>query len=280
MSIAGQRCDDLRRDGFLVMKRFYDIDRDIRPIRESIRSIVDILLKKHSLKSACASPLEAMTQGYLSLIAADRRWGGHAYDAVKQIPAFLSLVACKRNADLFAELRPGSMPGIAGGGFGIRIDNPNEEKYRADWHQEFPAQLRSVDGLVFWSPLLELTQAMGPVEIAVASHLEGIIPVHSDAGAANQTGAYALRLDDLEARLARFQRVAPVTEPGDLIIMDFLTIHRSGRNVSDRPRWSMQFRYFNFLDPTGIDMEWSGSFAAGTNFAELLPQLAARKNAT
>ena len=216
-----------------------------------------------------------MTRTYPAIIAANRRYGSEVYDAVKQIPAFCALVADARNAELFRVLRPDSVPGIAGGGAGIRIDNPGEDKYRAAWHQEFPSQLRSLDGVVFWSPLLPVVPEMGPVELCVGSHKEGPIPVYEDDGGVGQTGAYALRLDREGERVAKYERIAPHTQPGDLLIMDFLTLHASGRNISDRPRWSMQWRLFNFEDPIGIKIGWRGSYAAGVKFQDIFPELVA-----
>jgi hypothetical protein len=35
----------------------------------------------------------------------------------------------------------------------------------------------------------------------------------------------------------------------------------------------MQFRYFNFLEPTGQSHGWKGSFAAGVDFASIHPEL-------
>jgi ectoine hydroxylase-related dioxygenase (phytanoyl-CoA dioxygenase family) len=273
---VSQRRADFARDGFLVVKNYYDRARDISPITRGIRQIVELVASKHGLDVPCATPIEAITDGYTRLVAKNRQWGAHVYDAIKQIPAFMTLVAHPRNSELFEELRPQSIPGLAAGGYGIRIDIPGEERYRAPWHQEFPAQLRSADGVVFWSPLLALTQEMGPVEIAVGSHAEGFVPVHEDGGDAGKTGAYALRLDDEQRRLSRYRRIAPLTEPGDLVLLDFLTLHQSGQNLAAHPRWTMQFRYFNFADPVGIDIDWKGSFAAGENFAAIMPRLMAR----
>src|SRR5690606_12404057 len=117
------------------------------------------------------------------------------------------------------------------------IDNPGEEKFRAHWHQEFPGQLRSLDGIVFWTPLLPVTADMGPVQIAAGSHAEGLIPVYRDDAGLGKTGAYALFMDREEERLARYEKVAPLTTPGDLVLMDFLTMHQGGHNVSAIPRW-------------------------------------------
>lgn len=82
-----------------------------------------------------------MTIAYPRLIAKNHSWGGEVYDAVKQIPAFMRLVSNAANDEVFSVLRPGSVPGLAAGGYGIRIDNPGEEKFRAQWHQEFSSQL-------------------------------------------------------------------------------------------------------------------------------------------
>ena len=273
MPITETQVDAFQRDGYLLIPGFYDEKSQIEPIREQIRQIITILCKKHGVETACDTPVEAMAEGYMGLITLDRRLGGAVYDAVKQIPEFMRLVAEPQNAQIFSELRPGSQPGIAAGGFGIRIDNPSEDRYRAPWHQEFPAQLRSLDGVVFWSPLVEITPELGPVEIANGSHKEGPIPVYEDNGDIVRSGAYSLRLDREQERLRKYPIVAPCTKPGDLILMDFLTLHQSGRNAATRSRWSMQFRYFNFADPVGVDIAWAGSFAAGKRFEEFFPNI-------
>lgn len=262
-----------QNDGFVLLPEFYDIENEIAPIQEGIRQIVELSARRHGLKIACDTPLEAMTTGFMTLIAKDRSIGSEIYDAVKQVLGFMRLVVDRRNEELFRGLRAGSIPGIAAGGYGIRIDNPREGKFRAPWHQEFPAQLRSLDGIVFWSPLLPVAPEMGPVEIARGSHREGIVPVFSESGQNAREGAYGLRLDDEERRLAAYEKCAPLSKPGDLLLMDFLTLHQSGENLSDRPRWSMQFRYFNFAEPTAIRIGWCGSFAAGVKFSDIIPNL-------
>jgi len=270
--------DQFADKGYVVLPGFYDLAADIAPIQEGIRRIVELLCGKYGVAAATGTAVEAMTLAYPALIARNRAWGGEVYDAIKQIPAFLRLVSRAQNEDLFRLMRPDSAPGIAAGGYGIRIDNPGEEKFRAHWHQEFPSQLRSRDGIVFWSPLLPVTEAMGPVQIAEGSHAEGAIPVYLDDKGVGASGAYALHLDGGEDRIARYPQVAPLTGPGDLILMDFMTLHQSGHNLAPFPRWSIQFRLFNYADPLGIRIGWRGSFAAGEDFAEIMPELLARKH--
>jgi hypothetical protein len=268
--------DDRRRferDGVLVLPGFYDAERDVEPVQRGIHAVIGEVMRRHGVPDTRApwSPA-TFDDGYLGLIAADRRWGGEVYDAVKQIPAFVRLVGHPDNEALVRALRPGCVPGLAAGGHGIRIDNPDEDRYRAHWHQEYPAQLRSLDGVVFWSPLLAITPELGPVTLCPGSHREGPLPVREEAVGA-RSGAYALRLADEAAVVGRHPQVAPLTRPGDLVVMDFLLVHASGFNRAGRPRWSMQFRYFNFAEPTGRAHGWKGSYAAGVDFRRIHPEL-------
>ena len=262
-------------DGLLVLPGFYSASADIEPVQRGIYELIGQVLARHGVADQRPpfSPAN-FDAGFQALIAQDRSWGGEVYDAVKQIPAFVRLVADPAHEQLMRELRPGSLPGLAAGGYGIRIDNPHEDRFRALWHQEYPAQLRSLDGLVFWSPLVPITAALGPVQFCPGSQQEGALPVFADASAA-RTGAYALTLKDEAALLARYEQIAPLSDPTDLIVIDFLLLHASGHNRAERSRWTMQFRYFNFADPTGRAHGWAGSFAAGQDFRTIHPELCA-----
>jgi hypothetical protein len=269
--------EDFHRNGILLLPGFYDRYRDIRPIQQSIYEIIGLVIAKYDLPILRPpfSP-ECFDEGFQELIAVNRTYGSEVYDAVKQIPAFVRLVGHSVHERLFRELRGGSIPGVAAGGFGIRIDNPNEDRFRANWHQEYPAQLRSLDGLVYMSPLVSVTEDMGPVEFCRGSQVEGPLPVFTqDRHNAKKSGAYSLTLQGEEALLKKYPHVSPLTRPGDLLIIDFLVLHASGHNRSRRSRWSMQLRYFNFNEPTGISHGWQGSYAAGIDFRTIHPELCA-----
>ncbi len=268
--------ETFQEEGLLIIPGFYDLERDILPIQRAIYDIIGLVIDKYRLPiSRQPFSVETFDSGYQALIAANRAHGGEVYDAVKQIPAFVRLVAHPLHDRLFRELRgEEALPGVAAGGYGIRIDNPGEERFRANWHQEYPAQLRSLDGLVYWSPLLTVSEELGPVQFCLGSHHDGLVPVHS-AGADGKTRAYALVLQDEQERIARYRQVAPLTSPGDLVVVDFLVLHASGFNRAQRSRWSMQLRYFNFNEPTGRAHGWKGSFAADVDFRSVHPELCA-----
>ena len=275
LHITDEMRADFERDGFIILRDFFDLAASIEPIQQGIHSIIGRVLERAGMddQRGAFDPAH-FDEYYQAIIAKDRSLGGLVYDAVKQIPAFMRLCAHPDLETLFRALRPGSLPGLAAGGYGIRIDNPNEERFRAPWHQEYPAQLRSLNGLVYWAPLVEVTELIGPVKIAIGSHKGGPIPVYTkDPNNPEKAGAYALILQDEASLVARYEQAAPLTRPGDLVVMDFLVLHASGRNVGDRSRWSMQLRYFDFNEPTGTRYGWKGSFASGVDFATIHPEL-------
>lgn len=274
-SLSDAQVAKFHHDGLLVLPGFYDAASDILPIQRAIHQIIGQVMKRHEIPDTRpAFSADRFDDGYQPLIALDRSYGGEVYDAVKQAPAFVRLLADSRHEQLFSILRPGSIPGIAGGGYGIRIDNPGEDRFRAEWHQEYPSQLRSLDGLVFWSPLVPMSTELGPIQFCLGSHSVGAVPVVQRAED-DKAGAYALRLEGESSLLEQFPRIAPLTSPCDLVVVDFLTLHASGFNRSKRSRWSLQFRYFNFDDPAGLAHGWKGSFAAGVDFRSIHPELCA-----
>lgn len=274
--LTDEQVADFERDGVLHVPGFYDARRQIEPIQRAIHRVIGLLIARHGLPvdQAPFTP-ETFDSGYAQLIARDRAIGGEVYDAVKQIPAFVRLVACEAHAAVLRQLRRTELAGLAAGGYGIRIDNPGEERFRANWHQDYHAQLQSLDGLVFWSPLLSITPDLGPVEVCVGSHTLGPVRVHTvDPRNAEKTGAYALTLENESELTARFDHLAPLSEPGDLILLDYLVLHQSGVNRSDRSRWSMQMRYFNFEEPRGARNGW-GRPAEADRLARAHPELIA-----
>ncbi len=168
-----QQVTEFNENGFMVIKGFYDHKTEIEPIQYAIWKIIDILLKKYQINIQQQSFLPTtFDYGYQELIASNRKHGGDVYDAVKQITAFMWLFSLVKNKDVFTQLRGKNVfTGIAGAGYGIRIDNPHEEKYRSLWHYEYRDQLRSIDGIVFWSPLVPVTEDLGAVQIAL-SHIK------------------------------------------------------------------------------------------------------------
>lgn len=272
MPLTLEQVAAFRRDGLLVLRGFYDRPREIEPIQRAIYDIIGLVIRKYALPvERPAFHPDTFDAGYQQVIAANRAYGGEVYDAIKHIPAFVRLAASERHERLFCQLRDTDRAGVGVNAFGIRIDNPFEEKFKANWHQEYPTQLWSLDGIVFWTPLVKVERDTGPMDLCPGSHKGGPLPVTLyDKRNPQKSAAYAITIDQEEKHLASFDKVAPLSEPGDLFLMDFCTLHASGANVGKRSRWTMQLRYFNYRDPNAVRIGWRGSFANGP---DLLKQM-------
>ena len=277
--LTAQQLETFEADGVLVLRSFFDVSQEIMSIQRGVYDIIGLLLEKYGLqvKREPFTPGN-FDQGYFDLIGKDRKIGGEIYDAIKQIPAFLRYCAQPRLAELTRQIFTADCVGIAAQGYGIRIDNPNEEQFRATWHQDYTTQFRSKQGLVFWTPLLTVTPEMGPVEFCVGSHKAGPVRVYDfDPNHPQKTGAYAITLENEEETVGAYEIIAPLTRPGDLVILDYMMIHRSGYNTSTRSRWSMQVRYFNYREPSGLAHGWKGGTTAGVPINDVHPGLLIEK---
>jgi hypothetical protein len=276
--VLNERIKELKENGYVLFENFYSMEHEIEPILFGIWKILGLLLKKYNVQvnQLPFSP-DTFDKGYLDLIKQNRKYGGEVYDAIKQIPAFVRLVSAKKNEELFNELRNTKHCGISGQGYGMRIDNPNEEKYRSLWHYEYRDQFRSQDGVVFWAPLVPIIPKIGPVMICPKSHKGGLRRSYlHDPENPDKMGVYGFRLENEETVVKEYGIVEPLSKPGDLLVMDFLTLHSSGHNTSNRARWSMQYRYFNFDHPSGIEISWKG-VSNNLKLEEVHPELVVKK---
>lgn len=271
--ISNEQKQKFRQKGYLILPGFFDLTSDIEPILRDIYSIIGLVAQRHGhmLKREAYSR-ETFDNGYNELILIDRSLGSEIYDLVKQIPAFLRLISHSKADDLFREMRKTEISGIGVGSYGIRIDNPNEDKFRSHWHQEFLFQPQSLDGIVFWAPLLPITEELGPVIVLAESHKDGLCKYSKGTIYAQKEGAYQIGIHDEDNVIKRYEHVEPLLNPGDLLLMDFLTIHGSGFNRSLRSRWSVQNRFFNFSDPVGMEIGWKASVTAGTDAKAVFPK--------
>jgi ectoine hydroxylase-related dioxygenase (phytanoyl-CoA dioxygenase family) len=84
---------------------------------------------------------------------------------------------------------------------------------------------------------------------------------------------YSVFIDRESEILEQYPSHQPVPCMGDLLIMDYLTLHASGVNLTQRPRWSIQFRYFNYNHDRQITQGWHKSFAEGNSIRQAHPEL-------
>ncbi|MDB2603306.1 phytanoyl-CoA dioxygenase family protein [Planktomarina temperata] len=254
------------QNGFLHIKNFYpeslisDLKNKISLIIDKIAENADIDFQNVVLSDHFDAKLEFLLQKDRALVST-------IYDAVKKIPECIQLASYKPHQDVTSYLLETDLPGFCPRGWGLRMDNPSEDEFSTQLHQDFSSQLTSSAGLVFWTPLREVNEDLGPMKVYKGSHKEGIMNLKISGH-----GSKGLIIAD-ETVAERYEVVLAKCKPRDAIVLSFLTLHESSPNRSKFTRWSMLSRYFDFDNSVGREIGWRGGLQENNNFSELFPNL-------
>ncbi len=269
----GPHAEAFTRDGFVIVRGLLDP----KLVDDTVRALDRLLAWKLGQEPMAGDHHNITIHArILELAKRDRRALGVVYDAARKVAPFWRLIGDASLLAIAEELLGTNDLGLAFRGAGIRFDLPSEDRWRSEWHQEYHSQISSPRGVVAWFALTEVDASMGPVELMCGSHREGILPVRCT-DPMNQRGDYTqtFELDNLEALHGRYETCSFSTQPGDVVFVDFLLLHRSGFNRSEaaRSRLTCQVRYFDMADTTAVQHGWIGGWQDGGNFAELHPEL-------
>lgn len=250
------------RDGYVAVRGLFTEGQ-----RLAVLDGIDRLLAAKGARGA------TVHDRILDLARRDRALLGRVYDAIRKLHAFWALVGSDRLAAAARELLGTDTLGVAFRGAGIRLDLPNEDRWRSPWHQEYHSQMSSPRGVVAWFSLVPVTHDMGPVRIARGSHREGLLPVRcADPMNVRRDYTQTFSIPGVDALLERYPVVQHETEACEVVFIDFMTLHQSGFNTSAaRSRVTAQVRFFDMTEPTGVANDWVGGWQDGGDFTKAHP---------
>lgn len=141
----------------------------------------------------------------------------------------------------------------------FRIDPRDDDSRSFQWHQDYPYNCMSLNAVTAWIPLMPVNPEMGGVRVLPGSHSE-IRDVRSsatsnsdDAAKGHKSFEVAITVSD---ELERQSSEISDFEPGDVLFLHPLTIHKSGLNRSARARWVCNPRFGDAEDPKLIARGW------------------------
>lgn len=171
---------------------------------------------------------------------------GEKYDACFQLPAFLRLVS-KPWTEVTANRLLGRAPYAPLYCFTnrCRIDPPHDDRRTYGWHQEVFYTIPHGHFVQTWAPLIEdTTVANGTIEVCVGSHKAGIA---SQTWIDPEGRATQIIVDP--ALVGRYEQRAVPMKLGQMMFFDGRLFHRSGKNTSDRTRYSLVGMYHDVDAP-------------------------------
>lgn len=118
-------------------------------------------------------------------------------------------------------------------------------------HQDFPSVQGSLDGLVIWIPLVDIDINRYPLEVIPGSHKNGILP-----SSKNNNSTW-----EIKSEYYNEADFIPVEcEIGDVIFMNYFTVHRSSQNGDHRLRLACSTRYDNPNEKTFIERAYPSAY--------------------
>jgi len=136
---------------------------------------------------------------------------------------------------------------------------PAREAFTTKAHQDFPNVQGTEDVYTAWIPLIDIPMEVGPLQVAVGSHIGGVYDFDIGAGAGG--------IEIVERFEGRW--VSGGFAVGDVLIFHSMTVHKGVPNRSDRLRMSMDVRFqrvdepFNDdnANPDGQPLSWEEVYA-------------------
>jgi hypothetical protein len=253
--------------GYLYIEDFYPRGL-FDELLLDIHRLIALLCEREGLPRPRSFDPSEFDDGLAALLKKDRKLGGIIYEAAKKIPSHIQLACHPVHGEVSRYLLATDFPGFASRGWGLRLDHPSEDVYLTQLHQDYVSQLCSPRGLVFWTPLRRADMALGPVIIYPKSHKRGVFPIE-----VKGAGSYGLQIHDQDQVEREFTPITPEVGRGDCVIVDCLTLHKSSPNRSNRTRWALISRYFDFNDPAGKSIGWIGGLQEGNSFDKVFPDL-------
>jgi hypothetical protein len=120
---------------------------------------------------------------------------------------------------------------------------PARDEFTTKAHQDFPNVQGSTEVYTAWMPLIDCPMEVGPLQVAVGSHTNGVY----DFGIAGGAGGIEIK-DPLEGSWA-----SGAFALGDVLLFHSMAVHKGVPNHSNKLRMSMDVRYQLVSEPFNID---------------------------
>jgi ectoine hydroxylase-related dioxygenase (phytanoyl-CoA dioxygenase family) len=194
---------------------------------------------------------------YAQLVAVHPRGVAELFTLVRHLIEHARLIFAPGVMELVQALLADTIVQAVPEACGIRIDSDTSTR-DFSWHHDYSYLAMSQRLITGWMPMMPMTREMGWMRAVLGTHTS-IAPVafrEEFARAGNFRGnlAYELRVDaqELEKTAVDLDDV----QPGDIVFLHTLLLHRSGVNTSKRARWTVLPRYGDALDPAVVDRGW------------------------
>jgi phytanoyl-CoA hydroxylase len=124
-----------------------------------------------------------------------------------------------------------------------------EEYWKLGSHQDWRSSQGSLDSVTVWFPLIKSNAAIGALQVIPKSHKLGLLN-------STEVSYYGEITDNIKED----EYLQLEFEIGDILFFSSFLVHRSGENITESIRWSVQLRYNNIDESTYIERGFPNPF--------------------
>ena len=232
-----------KKDGFVLARDFFDPE-EVTRIHAQAKEIFALQMVRHGIVPSVDVLDEEFDRGMAELFEKDL---GTFTNCGKQAQHLVSLHRLSLDERIMTALQELGLdfPAISTRPllyFNAEHLAKKEVYWRLDLHQDWRSMQGSLDSVVVWIPLIDISKELGALEILPESHRWGLLQADIIDGYGH-----------LRDRVSKDQLVSIEVKRGDALFFSAFLLHQSGTNVTRGIRWSCHFRYNNLHDPTFIE---------------------------
>jgi len=226
-----------RENGYKVFKA--NINKEVKEIRKEFFNIFSTVsrLKKYSKKKFQTD------KDIINFYKKDKKNWILAYDLLRNSHSIYTLLANKNFIKKIKKISGIKKP-VLTSKMTVRVDMPHGEgSSPAGSHQDFCAHQGSNNSITIWIPLQNVELKNGALKVIPKTHLQGF--VRDDKNWSKNIVPKNLISEKVASKFGKFVN-APM-KLGEAILFSTFSIHKSGINISDKIRFSLNIR-FNDID--------------------------------
>ena len=239
----------LKKNGYIVVKNILERS-DFKNLENSVTTNAIKYIKKKIKINSLDNLI--FNNELIKLRKKNKKKFAHFYDTLQNSAALYQLWTNNKILKIIEKLMECKSTLICAADFQLRMDSPIDARNTLKWHQDsayFKQNNSGYNALSCWAPLINLTYNMGPLEFLEKSHKLGCLKStnkrHDTAKILSPyTGKFETEQRELPKKITQeFKLKKFELELGDMLFLNFDTIHRSGINCSKIFRMSTLCRY-------------------------------------
>lgn len=214
-----------KENGFVIFNDAFDLNL-FEVMKQEIGALLHLQVQKHLTHHSEILPGNGFDRGLIELGSVRDLLRGRFYDVIQGLPSLYLFGFGSPFVSIAKDLGV-NMPILRAIQF--RMDFPGDERFLIKPHQEIRS-IRSPNLIFFITPLVDICEEKGAIQIAPGSHKLGpLMPSVED------THDYQFIPEEVYGELYPMQQVPMVV--GETLVMNMYTIHGSSPNFSKETRW-------------------------------------------